>query len=145
MQSAEVFMRFDAPARRVVVLCERYAKQLQHPKIALEHVALALCTPGVTEHLAGMPLFADVDQALEQQGFARGDAPPSERVPFDRHTRRLLGDAVAIADASGDRHIGPEHLLVALLRTKSGTARALVGIGVDPARSPAAWRATPTA
>ena len=56
----------------------------------------------------------------------------SVEIPFSADTKRILQYAAEEADRLGHRHIGPEHLLLGMLREENSVAgRMLIGNGVD--------------
>jgi hypothetical protein len=135
------FDRFDDQARRAVVLSELYAKQEPYPTVTVDHLALALLTPPVVDQMRGLPTFDEVGAALEEMGDARRGTSVVNPVPFDGELRVTVARSIDVADASGDRAIGPEHLLIAVLRSRSNAAVVLAGLGLDASRPPADWRA----
>lgn len=62
----------------------------------------------------------------------RPSAAPPDPLPFTPRARRILDDASEAAETLGHAKVGTEHLLLALLRDREGTAaRALEGLGIS--------------
>ena len=61
-------------------------------------------------------------------------APTSNRLPVSRAARRALEQSLHEAVGLGDQHLGPEHVLLALLRDERDVAvQALQALDCDPA------------
>jgi ATP-dependent Clp protease ATP-binding subunit ClpA len=70
-----------------------------------------------------------------------GTLPDEVALPLTQGERALLLGARTAAEAEGDDHIGPEHLLLAILADAEGpAARLLAAHGVDAAAATAAAR-----
>ncbi|GAA2606418.1 ATP-dependent Clp protease ATP-binding subunit [Paractinoplanes durhamensis] len=131
-----MFERFTDQARRVVVLAQEEARLLDHHYIGCEHLLLgliretdgvaaqALAALGVTLEAARLRVEAEIGADAEQPGL---------HVPFDPAAKNVLELALREALKLGHHHIGPEHILLGLVRdTASATAQILVTLGADP-------------
>lgn len=120
------FQRFTSRARDVVAHAQREAKELGHDAVGTEHLLLGLLAAegAAAKALAAAGIEADAVRALA----GTGDAEPG-RPGFSRHAKRALEAALREAIARGDRHIGDEHILLALAREEDGI---LSRLGVDP-------------
>jgi ATP-dependent Clp protease ATP-binding subunit ClpA len=120
-----MFERFTNPARHVVVLAQEEARQLQHNYIGTEHVLLGLL--GEPRGIAC--------QALERFGITRdgareevkaiiglGKQQPSGHIPFTPRAKKTLELALREALQLHHGHIGPEHILLGLIREGQGVA-----------------------
>ena len=113
-----VLRRFDMTTERI----RREVQTLVTPGIDLdsEWTTIVLRAPGP-------------DEAAVEEGAAPDSiATPREFTP--RLTKCLMSLAPFEAHELGDRHVGPEHLLLAVLREGNGVAvQALQNLGVDTA------------
>jgi ATP-dependent Clp protease ATP-binding subunit ClpC len=78
---------------------------------------------------------AKVREAIVQ-AVGRGDAAPTgDRLPFTARAKKALELSLREAAALNHDYIGPEHILLGLVRDSSGlAARILRDLGADPAR-----------
>jgi ClpA/ClpB-like protein len=120
-----------APARLVVRLARDEASALGHRSISGGHLLLGLLrldghTPAETLGELGVTL----DEARRLVGELtrqHGGGTPVISAP----ARRLLEASLDFAVRRGDRHLGPEHLLLSLVHARSGVAaRVLDRLGV---------------
>ncbi|MEU7791443.1 Clp protease N-terminal domain-containing protein [Amycolatopsis sp. NPDC049159] len=119
-----MFERFTDRARRVVVLAEEAAKELQHDYIGAEHLLIAMALEG--EGIAA--------QALERHGLTSevlhkevlevvgpGTAPPGAgHLPSTSDMKKVLELALREALRLGHSYIGTEHILLGLIRKGKG-------------------------
>ncbi|MGH9025434.1 MAG: Clp protease N-terminal domain-containing protein [Acidimicrobiia bacterium] len=154
-----MFERFTERARRVVVLSQEEARLLNHDYIGTEHILLGVVAEGES---IGARALESLDASLEAVrrqvreivGFGPHALP--SHIPFTPKAKKALEMSLREAIQLGDQHIGPEHILLGLLRDEDGVAvRALLGLGVDltvlrsrvielaTARPPVERRATP--
>ena len=129
-----------AEARRCVAIARREADGLSESALRTEHLLLGLLAE--RESSAGRALDAlgvSLDAAretVERSAAARAaNAPPKdlgERLPISRLAREVLEQSLREAVRLGDGHLGPEHILVALVRAEQGgAARVLATLGVE--------------
>jgi hypothetical protein len=130
-----MFERFTDRARRVLVLAQEEARQLNHGFIGTEHILLGLMDEG--EGVAARALDqvgVSLDEArrqVEEMVGAAGAAPPGSP-PFTARAKRVMELALREALQLGHNYIGTEHLLLGLIREGDGVAsRVLTGLGVD--------------
>ena len=133
-----MFERYDESARRTLFFARYEASRLGVLSIETEHLLLGLMRepsgPAGTLLLA-LPL-RDIRKELERDR-AGEKVLPSVEIPFSPETKRVIQYACDEADELTDRHIGPEHLLLGLLReTDSRAASTLArhGMRLDGAR-----------
>ena len=137
--------RFLADAREVAAAAEDEARAAGAETIGQEHLLLALA--GRRGTVAGAALaaagaeydaakaasdaqFADALLAVgislhdveQQAGGELGPLPCGARLEFSPAAKRVLEDAVLTSRERGDRHIGGEHVLLALLEDRRGPA-----------------------
>lgn len=123
------FDRYTERARRAMFLTRYETSQLGGQVIEAEHLLLGIVrdASGVTRELltrVGITFEGLQEQVKERMG-QRERISTSVELPFSKETRRVLTAAEAEADGLGHPHIGPEHLLLGLLR-ESGTAASLI-------------------
>lgn len=147
-----MFERFARGARTVAAHACDEARLAGSATVDGEHLLLALArdeggVAGAALARAGLShadIRAALDRELEHSLAAVGvvlepedlPGPPAGPAPRPRwggSARAALEGALTIAAQRGDRRIGPEHILLALLRARAGTVpRALAQAGVDP-------------
>ena len=136
-----MFERYNERARRILFFARYEASQLGNLSIAPEHVLLGILreSTGLTARI--LTAAGTSPESLRAELLA-GWRPAekvstSVEIPFAEATKRILWVAAAEADALGDQTIGPEHLLLGLLREEtSGPGRVLAahGVRVDQTR-----------
>jgi ATP-dependent Clp protease ATP-binding subunit ClpC len=137
-----MFERYSESTRRALFFARYEASQLGGRAIETEHLLLALTrnTEPLMTRIFGL---ADMTpDALRQE--ITGRAPLREKVstsgehPFSAETQRVLDFAAEEADRMQQTHIGPEHLLLALLREETTVAAAALakhGVRLDTVRT----------
>ena len=133
-----MFERFTNRARRVIVLAQDEARELQHNYIGTEHILLGLL--GVPDGLAGRALDRfgiSVADAREEviAIVGKGTEPPSGRIPFTPRAKKVLELGLREALSLHHNYIGTEHILLGLIREGDGVgAQILVTAAGDLAR-----------
>jgi len=126
-----MFESFAYGARRVLILAQDEARALDHHYIGTEHILLGLIHGGDsvaanTLESLGVTLELARDQVVKIVG--QGVEPAGE-LPFTPRAEKVL--ELSLREA-GDAYVGPEHLLVGLVREGDGVAaQVLVRLGVD--------------
>jgi len=133
-----VFERFTDRARRVLVLAQEEARELNHAFIGTEHILLGLIKEG--EGVAAKALdslgitFEAVREKVEEAIGANGTPTPGSP-PFTPRAKKVLELSLREALQLGHSYIGTEHMLLGLIREGDGVAaQVLVGLGADLAR-----------
>lgn len=138
-----MFERLNGPARRVLHLAHREATLLGHDYLGTEHLLQGLVREGsplVVGMLAACAVRPeDVSAALERDFEPRPDSPGLDKLPLTAAVKRVLGRAGEYANAqattcpsAGSIHVGPEHLLCALLdEADCDATRTLETLGVE--------------
>ncbi|MEA2321683.1 MAG: ATP-dependent Clp protease ATP-binding subunit ClpC [Solirubrobacteraceae bacterium] len=129
---------FSDAANRVVAAAEEEARTLRHDHVGTEHLLLGvLSLPDEVGARAlaalGLELAAARAQVMRAVGLPEEPSPP--QLPVTPPARDALAGALREAIDLGRTTVGPEHVLLALLRERDGVAmRVLLGAGVDPRR-----------
>ena len=134
-----MFERFTQQARRVVVLAQEEARLLDHNYIGTEHLMLGLIAD--EEGVAGRVLR---DLGIEQEnarqqvveiigrGEGLGGTEGHVLVKMTPRTKKVLELSLREAMQLKQKHIGPEHILLGMLREGEGVgAQILVASGAD--------------
>ncbi|MEX2394867.1 MAG: Clp protease N-terminal domain-containing protein [Actinomycetota bacterium] len=128
------FERFTDRARRSIVLGQEQARLLKHNYIGTEHLLLGLLALGegiaheVLERL-DVSLAAARDKIVEMIG--EGHQAPQGHIPFTPRAKKVLQLSMREALALQHNYIGTEHVLLGLIREKSGVAwQALEALGL---------------
>jgi ATP-dependent Clp protease ATP-binding subunit ClpC len=130
-----VFERFTEQARPVIVLAQDEARALEHNYIGTEHILLGLLR--VNEGLAARALESlevTVEEVRAQVALivGQGDEVTTGQIPFTPRAKKLLDLALREALSLGHDYIGPEHILLGLVRENQGlAARILLDLGAD--------------
>jgi ATP-dependent Clp protease ATP-binding subunit ClpC len=125
-------------ASEVVVAAEREARTLRHTRIGTEHLLLGVL--GRTDEAGaralaklGVTLGAARAQVMRIVGLPETPSPPT--LPMTPPARDALAGALREAIELGFTTVGPEHVLLAVLRERDSVAvRVLRDAGVDPRR-----------
>jgi ATP-dependent Clp protease ATP-binding subunit ClpC len=131
-----MFERFNDTARQVIVQGQNQARELHHTSLGTEHLLLGVLlqaepiTTGLFE-AHGIEFQAVVEHI--KQRFGVGDDEPTGHIPFSAGAKNSLASSLQEALALGHAYIGPEHLLLGLLREHDGHAvQILVDLKTDP-------------
>jgi ATP-dependent Clp protease ATP-binding subunit ClpC len=131
-----MFERFTDRARRVVVLAQEEARQLNHNYIGTEHILLGLIHEGdgiaaqALESL-GVRLDAVRDRVKEIIGPGQDD-DQSGHIPFTPRAKKVLELSLRESLQLGHDYIGTEHILLGVVREGKGVAaQVLVDLGAD--------------
>ncbi|SNT65833.1 ATP-dependent Clp protease ATP-binding subunit ClpC [Asanoa hainanensis] len=118
-----MFERFTDRSRRVVILAQEEARVLNHASIGTEHLLLGILKEGENVgaralDALGLSLVTARQQVEEVVGL--GGQAAGGHIPFTPRARRVLELALREALQLGHAHIGPEHLLLGLVRDGGG-------------------------
>ncbi len=124
-----MFERYTERARRVIFFARYEASQYGSPYIETEHLLLGLLREDPVlcrEFLGPTSIAADIRTAIERQ-ITRGErVSTSVEMPLTEECKKVLKLAAEESDRLGQRHIGTEHVLVALLRVEGSLAAQLL-------------------
>ena len=130
-----MFERFTESARRALFFARYEVSQQGGISIEPEHLLLGLVREppravGSLLALNGKTLKA-LREEVEAQCVIRPKVSASAEIPFAKDTKRVLVVTAEEADRLGQVHIGPEHILLALLRVEGSVAhKALTSNGI---------------
>lgn len=120
-----MFERFSEEARIVVVEAQAEARELRHSHIGVEHLLLGVMRlPGesVATHVL-TSLGADADAMRDRLGeLVSGGEAPAAQMPFTPQAKKVLELAMREALSRGDVHVGPQHIVLGIIRDGEGVA-----------------------
>ncbi len=131
-------MLVTAQARRAVRFAREQARALGEEEVTTRHLLLGLLREGhgpaaralESSGIAFGALRAEVEKRRTEELEA---ASLPERLPIAQEARRVLEQSLREAVRLRDGHLGPEHMLLALVREDPVTADVLDALGVAPA------------
>ena len=128
-----MFERFTDQARRAVVLAEEEARLLNHNWIGTEHLLLGLIRQGdsvAARALEALGISLQAARREVEEIIGQGQQVPSEVIPFTPRSKKVLELALRESLQLRDDYIGPEHILLGLIREGDGVAaQVLVKLG----------------
>jgi hypothetical protein len=118
-----MFRRFSPRAREVIISAQQEALALHHGFIGTEHILLGLLrdrdgVAGRALHVLGVSPEAVREQVLDIVGGSRHEL--AGHIPLTPRSKRVLDLAVREAAHLGHLYVGPEHLLLGLVREGDG-------------------------
>ena len=121
-----MFERYTEQARRALFFARYEASLLGSISIQTEHLLLGLLreAPGLIGGIGAqsqVPL-ENIRKDIEEQSMFREKVATSVEIPFSAEAKRALQSAADEADRLLHKHIGPEHMLLGLLRQESSLA-----------------------
>src|SRR5664279_5087923 len=130
-----MFERFTDRARRVVVLAQDEARMLNHNYIGTEHILLGLIHEGevvAAKALETLGISLDAVRQQVEELIGHGQQAPSGQIPFTSRAKAALELSLREALQLGHNYIGPEHILLGLIREGEGVAAQVLGkLGAD--------------
>jgi hypothetical protein len=133
--SSGTFGRFTGRGRTVIVLALEEARMLNHDTIGTEHILLGLIRERQGVAAQALESLGIGLEAVRRQVVAvigQGEQAPSGHIPFTPRAKKVLELSLREALQLGHDHIGPEHILLGLIREGGGVAaQVLVKLGAD--------------
>ena len=123
-----MFEHFDDGARTCVVFAQEEARRLGHDELGTVHLLLGVAR--VDGWLLGVEVETVRATVVALQGS--GATPTVDAIPFSAEATTTLKAANAQALSLGHTTIGLAHVLLALMETGGGGARALREAGAIP-------------
>ena len=131
-----MFERYTEKARRVIFFARYEASNYGSQYIETEHLLLGLLREDPALHwrfLGPASVLGDIRTEIEKQITVRERISTAVEVPLTDESKQVLNFAVQEAERLGHRNVGPEHLLVGMLRVEgSFAARLLRERGLKP-------------
>jgi ATP-dependent Clp protease ATP-binding subunit ClpC len=127
-----MFERFTDRARRVIVIAQDEARELQDVGIRPEHLLLGLLKG---EGIARQALnhcgvtYEPVRNRVAQSIPAKPEAAQLHKLPFRPTSKKVLELSLREALRLGHNYIGTEHLLLGLIRGAAGEMAQVVDVG----------------
>jgi Clp amino terminal domain, pathogenicity island component/UvrB/uvrC motif len=130
-----VFERFTEQARQVVVLAQEEARMLNHNYIGTEHLLLGLLREEeslAARVLESLEITLEWARAQVTRLVGSSEEVTSGEIPFTPRAKKVLELALREALSLGHNYIGPEHILLGVVRENEGVAaRILLDFGAD--------------
>lgn len=120
-----MFERYTEKARRVIFYARYDASQYGSPYIETERLLLGLLREDHNTAqvlLPNLPSKEQIRQQIESKITRRERISTSVEVPLTKDSKRVLNIAAEEAERFGHRHVGTEHLLLALVQVEEGMA-----------------------
>jgi len=134
----QLFERFTDRARRVLVLAQEEARDLNHAFIGTEHILLGLIREGegvAAKALDALGVTYDVVREKVEEAIGANTNPSPGSPPFTPRAKKVLELSLREALQLGHSYIGTEHMLLGLVREGDGVAaQVLSELGADMAR-----------
>jgi len=135
-----MFERYTEKARRVIFFSRDEASQFGSPYIETEHLLLGLLREekALTRRFLGSyEALQSIRKQIEQDTTVQQATSTSVDLPLSNESKRVLAYGTEEAERLGHKHIGPEHLLLGLLREEKCFAAQLLqerGVRLESAR-----------
>jgi ClpA/ClpB-like protein len=134
-----LFERFTERARQVVVLAQDEARALKHNYIGTEHILLGLLREEkglAARALESFDITVEEVRTQVERVIGKGDSEIlSGQIPFTPRAKKVLELALREALSLHHNYIGPEHILLGIVRVNEGVAaRIMLDFGADADR-----------
>ncbi len=130
-----MFDRFTDGAKRVVVLAQEEARNLNHNYVGTEHLLLGLIGEGAgaaAEALAPLEVSLEAARRQVAEIVGTGSNAHGGHIPLTPRAKKVLELSLREALRLGQKCMGTEHILLRLTREgESVAAKVLVNLGVD--------------
>jgi ATP-dependent Clp protease ATP-binding subunit ClpA len=128
-----MFERFTDRARRAIVLAQEEAVSLRHNYIGTEHLLLGLLHEGesvAARALESLGVSLPMARSRIEEIIGLGQEPVRGQIPFTPRAKKVLELSLREALQMGHNYIGPEHILLGLIREgHGGGAQVLTKLG----------------
>ncbi len=124
-----MFERYTEEARRVVFMARYEASQAGSPEITIEHLLLGWmreCARLNIQNFLSPAAMDSIRSQIEPQSPLREKISTSVDLPLNGESKRALAFAAEESLRLGHQHIGPDHLLLGLLREEKSLAADLL-------------------
>ncbi|MGV9265913.1 Clp protease N-terminal domain-containing protein [Kitasatospora sp. NPDC003701] len=131
-----MFERFTDRARRVVVLAQEEARMHKHNYVGTEHLLLGLIherESAAAQALTNLGITLEAVRRQVEEIIGYGQVAPSGHIPLTPRVRKVLDLSLRESLQLSQNDIGPEHLLLGLIREGEGIAAQIVAtkLGTD--------------
>jgi ATP-dependent Clp protease ATP-binding subunit ClpC len=119
-----MFESFTHPGRRALVLAQEEARALDHHYIGTEHILLGVIRGGdgvAAETLGALGVLLEPARDQVVKIIGRGEEPAGD-LPFTPRAKKVLELSRGEAGELGASDVGPEHLLLGIVREGEGVA-----------------------
>jgi ATP-dependent Clp protease ATP-binding subunit ClpC len=127
--------RFDADARRALALAQAEAIRFHHDYIGPEHLLLGVLRDGHSVGARALTsLGVEVVKARKSVELIDGRGDESlqpAKIVLLPESKRVIEFAADEAEKLGEARVGPEHVLLAILRYPGKAEAVLQGLGVS--------------
>jgi hypothetical protein len=140
-----MFERYTEKARRLIFFSRYEASQYGSPYIEVAHLLLGL----MREDFPTVSRVREIEKlillpAIEGLCVRKEDKIATDvDLPFSHASRRVVAYGAEEAERLGHKHIGPEHLLMGVLREQGKEAEVLTGFGIALDRAREAFQSRP--
>ncbi|MDD5636161.1 MAG: Clp protease N-terminal domain-containing protein, partial [Atribacterota bacterium] len=130
-----MFKRYTEKVRKVIMMAQEEAVNLNHNYIGTEHILVGLVKEN--EGLAGKvlrELGVEPEKVIEaiEKIVGKGEYQEVSEITFTPRAKKVLELASQEASQLGQNYIGTEHILLGLIKEGSGVAtRILNDMGID--------------
>ncbi len=128
-----MFERYTESARRTLFFARYEASEFGSMSIETEHILLGLVREGkgIVAHVLPPPIADASRDEIHRRVARREKIATSIEIPFSEQTKLVLQHAAREADDLRHGYIGPEHLLLGLMREDESVAGSvLLGQGL---------------
>lgn len=133
-----MFDHFTDKAIKAIMLSQEEARRLGHNFVGTEQILLGLIGEGTgvaAKVLTNMGVTLQDARKQVEKIIGRGTGFVPAEIPFTPKVKRVFEQSFEEARQFGHNYIGPEHLLLGLIREGEGVAaKVLENMGVDPAQ-----------
>ena len=130
-----MFEKFTDKARRVLVLSQEEAREMERPYVGTEHLLLGLIREGegvAAQALRRLDVTYEETKSQIKALTAEDTTEAAGHIPFTPRAKRVLEGSLREALSLGQNFISTEHLLLGIVREGNGIAmQALLNMGVD--------------
>ena len=131
-----MFQHFTDKAIKAIMLSQEEARRLGHNFVGTEQILLGLIGEGTgvaAKVLTELGVTLQDARKEVEQIIGRGSGFVPAEIPFTPKVKSVFERSFEEARQVGHNYIGPEHLLLGLLRVGEGVAiKVLENLGVEP-------------
>ena len=132
-----MFERYTEKARRIVFFARYEASEFGSPCIETEHLLLGFLRESVTNRFLPLNSIISIRHRIRALTPVREKISTSVDLPLSHESKRVLAYSAEEAEKLKHGHIGPEHMLLGLLREEKCLAANLLqerGLSIERVR-----------